>query len=123
MAKVKLQKSKQLRAEAAKDWREINDGTLRFKRQDEEVAELRQLGKQELLDFMQVNNWSTAAYLDRALLWSGKEYCTGLRRQARRSCQTLLGEAGGLFAPCCLCPWERMVAALGHLDKLHLLTC
>ena len=76
MAKVKLQKSKQLRAEAAKDWREINDGTLRFKRQDEEVAELRQLGKQELLDFMQVNNWSTAAHLDLALLWSGKKYWT-----------------------------------------------
>ena len=74
MAKVKLQKSKQLRVEAAKDWREINDGTLRFKRQDEEVAELRQLGKQDLLNFMQVNNKLTAA-----LFWAGREHCGGLR--------------------------------------------
>ena len=74
VAKVKLQKSKQLRVEAAKDWREINDGTLRFKRQDEEVAELRQLGKQDLLNFMQVNNKLTAA-----LLWAGRQHCGGLR--------------------------------------------
>ena len=79
MAKVKLQKSKQLRAEAVKDWREINDGTLRFKRQDEEVAELRQLGKQDLLDFMQVNTNLTAARLHEALLWAGRKGCGGLR--------------------------------------------
>lgn len=97
VAKVKLQKSKQLRAEAAKDWREINDGTLRFKRQHEEVAELRQLGKQDLLAFMQVIKSCLR------LTWTGhccgqaKTYAVALKRQVGRTCRTLSGEASGVL--------------------------
>ncbi|KAK7336558.1 hypothetical protein VNO77_17103 [Canavalia gladiata] len=48
---VKLEKHKNLREESAFFWREIRDGTLRFDRRDHEVEVLRQLTRQELIDF------------------------------------------------------------------------
>ncbi|QCD97433.1 insulin-degrading enzyme-like 1, peroxisomal [Vigna unguiculata] len=48
---VKLEKHKNLREESSFFWREINDGTLRFDRRDHEVEALRQLTRQELIDF------------------------------------------------------------------------
>ncbi|XP_054810331.1 insulin-degrading enzyme-like 1, peroxisomal isoform X2 [Prosopis cineraria] len=51
LIEVKLERHKNLREESAFYWREINDGTLKFNRRDLEVAELRQLTLQELVDF------------------------------------------------------------------------
>ncbi|KAI6696774.1 hypothetical protein NL676_016893 [Syzygium grande] len=48
---MKLEKHKNLREECAFYWREISDGTLKFDRRETEVAALRQLTQQELLDF------------------------------------------------------------------------
>lgn len=48
---VKLEKHKNLREESGFYWREIYDGTLKFDRRESEVAALRQLTKQELIDF------------------------------------------------------------------------
>ncbi|KAL3755299.1 hypothetical protein ACJRO7_002362 [Eucalyptus globulus] len=48
---MKLEKHKNLREECAFYWREISDGTLKFDRRVTEVAALRQLTQQELLDF------------------------------------------------------------------------
>ncbi|KAJ8464650.1 hypothetical protein OPV22_027202 [Ensete ventricosum] len=48
---MKLEKHKNLREESAFYWREIVDGTLKFDRKESEVAVLRELSKEELLDF------------------------------------------------------------------------
>ncbi|XP_057982106.1 insulin-degrading enzyme-like 1, peroxisomal [Malania oleifera] len=48
---VKLEKHKNLREESAFYWREISDGTLKFDRRESEVAALKQLTQQELIDF------------------------------------------------------------------------
>ncbi|ONK75239.1 uncharacterized protein A4U43_C03F14810 [Asparagus officinalis] len=48
---MKLEKHKNLRDEAAFYWGEISDGTLKFDRRDSEVAALRDLKKEELVDF------------------------------------------------------------------------
>ncbi|KAK4798105.1 hypothetical protein SAY86_030431 [Trapa natans] len=48
---VKLEKHKNLREESSFYWREISDGTLKFDRRESEVAALRQLTQQELLEF------------------------------------------------------------------------
>ncbi|THU45479.1 hypothetical protein C4D60_Mb02t18360 [Musa balbisiana] len=48
---MKLEKHKNLREESAFYWREIVDGTLKFDRRESEVAALRELSKEELLDF------------------------------------------------------------------------
>lgn len=48
---MKLEKHKNLREESAFYWREIVDGTLKFDRKDCEVAALRDLKKEELLEF------------------------------------------------------------------------
>ncbi|XP_048142038.1 insulin-degrading enzyme-like 1, peroxisomal isoform X1 [Rhodamnia argentea] len=48
---MKLEKHKNLREECAFYWREISDGTLKFDRRETEVAALRQLTQEELLDF------------------------------------------------------------------------
>lgn len=54
LAKAKLEKPKQLRELAAKEWREIDDGTLVFDRPSAEVAALRTLSKSDLLQFFKV---------------------------------------------------------------------
>jgi len=54
LAKAKLEKPKRLRELAAKEWREINDGTLVFDRPSAEVAALRTLSKPDLLQFFKV---------------------------------------------------------------------
>lgn len=51
LAKAKLERPKRLREVAARDWREIDDGTGRFAREEDEVAELRSLTLQDLVDF------------------------------------------------------------------------
>jgi insulysin len=51
LARAKLEKPKRLREAAARDWREIDDGTLRFARDEDEVARLRTISKAELLEF------------------------------------------------------------------------
>ncbi|CAB4317113.1 unnamed protein product [Prunus armeniaca] len=48
---MKLEKHKNLREEAAFYWREISVGTLKFDRIESEIAALRQLTQQELIDF------------------------------------------------------------------------
>ncbi|KAK1267709.1 Zinc-metallopeptidase, peroxisomal [Acorus gramineus] len=48
---MKLEKHKNLREESSFYWREIMDGTLRFDRKESEVAALRELPQQELIDF------------------------------------------------------------------------
>ncbi|KAK4783649.1 hypothetical protein SAY86_008023 [Trapa natans] len=48
---VKLEKHKNLREESSFYWREITDGTLKFDRRESEVAALKELTQQELLDF------------------------------------------------------------------------
>ncbi|XP_039140385.1 insulin-degrading enzyme-like 1, peroxisomal [Dioscorea cayenensis subsp. rotundata] len=48
---MKLEKYKNLREESTVYCREISDGTLRFDRQESEVAALRELTKQELFEF------------------------------------------------------------------------
>ncbi|KAJ4782768.1 Insulinase (Peptidase family M16) family protein [Rhynchospora pubera] len=48
---LKLEKHKNLREEAAFFWKEISDGTLLFDRKESEVAALRELKKEELVEF------------------------------------------------------------------------
>ncbi|PRQ44705.1 putative insulysin [Rosa chinensis] len=48
---MKLEKHKNLREEAGFYWREISDGTLKFDRKEAEIAALRQLTQQELIEF------------------------------------------------------------------------
>lgn len=48
---MKLEKHKNLREESAFFWREISDGTLKFDRRECEVAALKQLTQQDLIDF------------------------------------------------------------------------
>ncbi|KAF3442698.1 hypothetical protein FNV43_RR16615 [Rhamnella rubrinervis] len=48
---VKLEKFQNLREECSFYWREIGEGTLKFNRKQSEVAALRQLRKQDLIDF------------------------------------------------------------------------
>ncbi|KAL5743842.1 hypothetical protein ACOSQ2_026958 [Xanthoceras sorbifolium] len=48
---MKLEKHKNLREESGFYWREISDGTLKFDRKEVEVAALRQLTQQDLIDF------------------------------------------------------------------------
>ncbi|KAJ7972217.1 insulin-degrading enzyme-like 1, peroxisomal [Quillaja saponaria] len=48
---MKLEKHKNLSEESAFYWREIYNGTLKFNRRESEVAELRQLSRQELIEF------------------------------------------------------------------------
>ncbi|XP_021283487.1 insulin-degrading enzyme-like 1, peroxisomal [Herrania umbratica] len=52
---MKLEKHKNLREESQFYWREISDGTLKFDRREAEVAALRQLTHQELIDFFNEN--------------------------------------------------------------------
>lgn len=54
LAKDKLEKPMRLNELAAKEWREIDDATLEFDRPHAEVAELRQLTKQDLIAFFEV---------------------------------------------------------------------
>ena len=54
LAKAKLERPKRLRQLAAREWREIDDGTLVFDRPAAEVAALRRLSKADLLCFFQV---------------------------------------------------------------------
>nr|XP_043635707.1 insulin-degrading enzyme-like 1, peroxisomal [Erigeron canadensis] len=51
LIEMKLEKHKNLREESSQFWREIQDGTLKFDRKDHEVAELKQLTKDELIQF------------------------------------------------------------------------
>ncbi|CAN1125048.1 Insulin-degrading enzyme-like 1, peroxisomal [Linum perenne] len=48
---MKLEKLKNLREESSYYWREISDGTLKFDRKECEVAALRQLTQEELIEF------------------------------------------------------------------------
>eukprot|EP00268_Persea_americana_P025603 TRINITY_DN2493_c0_g1_i10.p1 TRINITY_DN2493_c0_g1~~TRINITY_DN2493_c0_g1_i10.p1 ORF type:complete len:968 (-),score=137.62 TRINITY_DN2493_c0_g1_i10:400-3303(-) len=48
---MKLEKHKNLNEESSFYWREIADGTLKFDRRESEVAALRTLSQQELIDF------------------------------------------------------------------------
>ncbi|XWS66351.1 hypothetical protein CRYUN_Cryun05aG0191800 [Craigia yunnanensis] len=52
---MKLEKHKNLREESRFYWREIIDGTLKFDRREAEVAALRQLKQQELIEFFNEN--------------------------------------------------------------------
>ncbi|KAH9679019.1 Insulin-degrading enzyme-like 1 (peroxisomal) [Citrus sinensis] len=52
---MKLEKHKNLNEESGFYWREISDGTLKFDRREAEVAALRQLTQQELIDFFNEN--------------------------------------------------------------------
>ena len=54
LAKAKSEKPKRLGELAAKEWREIDDGTKIFDRPDQEAAALRKLEKDELLTFFKV---------------------------------------------------------------------
>ncbi len=54
LAKAKLEKPKRLRELAAREWREIDDGTLVFGRPAAEVAALRSLTKSDVMQFFQV---------------------------------------------------------------------
>ena len=58
LATSKLEKPKKLRDAAQKDWSEIDDGTLHFNRQEEEVAELRRLSKIDFLSFCEEYLWN-----------------------------------------------------------------
>ena len=51
LAKSKLEKPKRLREVAARDWREIDDGTLRFGRREAEVEALRGVTHEEVVAF------------------------------------------------------------------------
>lgn len=51
LAKAKLESPKRLRDIAVRDWKEIDDGTLKFNREEEEVAALRRLSRDELVQF------------------------------------------------------------------------
>lgn len=48
---MKLEKHKNLKEESRFYWREIQSGTLKFNRKEAEVSALKQLQKQELIDF------------------------------------------------------------------------
>lgn len=63
LVKSKLEKPKKLLQLAAREWREIDDNTLVFDRPAAEVAELRKLIKDDLLDFFQVPQIYSRAYL------------------------------------------------------------
>ena len=63
LAKAKLEKPKRLRELAAREWREIDDGTLVFGRPAAEVAALRTLTKPDVLQFFQVAPPTFASYL------------------------------------------------------------
>lgn len=55
LAKAKLEHPKRLREVASRDWREIDDGTLRFDRQHEEVRHLQEIGPSDLITFFREN--------------------------------------------------------------------
>ncbi|MDK0841610.1 hypothetical protein P5E51_16085, partial [Clostridium perfringens] len=48
---MKLEKYKNIREESAFFWGEISEGTLKFHRKEAEVAALRELRKEELIEF------------------------------------------------------------------------
>ncbi|KAE8732688.1 hypothetical protein F3Y22_tig00001802pilonHSYRG00044 [Hibiscus syriacus] len=52
---MKLEKFKNLMEESRFNWREILDGTLKFDRREAEVAALKKLTQQELIDFFNEN--------------------------------------------------------------------
>lgn len=52
---MKLEKHKNLREESRFYWREITDGTLKFDRREAEVAALKKLTQQELIEFFNEN--------------------------------------------------------------------
>lgn len=51
LIEIKLEKHKNLREETGFYWGEIDDGTLKFNRQKDEVAALRKLNKEDLMTF------------------------------------------------------------------------
>eukprot|EP00250_Pteridium_aquilinum_P021928 c25264_g2_i1 orf=2311-5265(+) len=51
LIEIKLEKHKNLQEETQVFWSEIDDGTLKFTRQKDEVAALKKLTKEDLLDF------------------------------------------------------------------------
>ena len=60
LAKAKLERPKRLRQLAAREWREIDDGTLVWERPAAEVAALRTLSKADLLAFYHVwDGWAS----------------------------------------------------------------
>ncbi|KAE8733433.1 hypothetical protein F3Y22_tig00001290pilonHSYRG00013 [Hibiscus syriacus] len=52
---MKLEKHKNLREESRFYWREILEGTLKFDRREAEVAALKKLTQQELIEFFNEN--------------------------------------------------------------------
>lgn len=52
---MKLEKHKNLREESGFYWREISEGTFKFDRRESEVAVLREITQQELIDFFNEN--------------------------------------------------------------------
>lgn len=55
LCKTKLEAPKRLREAVARVWREIDDGSMKFERQEEEVAELRKLTKDDVIAFFREN--------------------------------------------------------------------
>jgi len=51
LAVAKLEEPKKLREAAERSWREIDDGTLRFERQRDEVEALKDVSREQLIDF------------------------------------------------------------------------
>lgn len=51
LIEIKLEKHKNLREETGFYWNEIDDGTLKFERQKDEVAALRKLNREQLIEF------------------------------------------------------------------------
>lgn len=55
LVKSKLEKPKKLLQLAAREWQEIDDNTLVFDRRSAEVAELKELTKDDLISFFKVS--------------------------------------------------------------------
>ena len=55
LVKSKLEKPKKLLQLAAREWQEIDDNALVFDRRSAEVAELKQLTKDDLISFFKVS--------------------------------------------------------------------
>ncbi|CAH9134956.1 unnamed protein product [Cuscuta epithymum] len=66
LIKMKLEKHKSLREESRVYWKEIFDGTLKFDRRDREVEALKEITKQDLIEFFD-KHIKTGAPLKKAL--------------------------------------------------------
>ena len=74
LIKAKKEKDKRLRQQAAKEWREIDEATLKFDRRDQEISALQACTKHSLTTMIQVVTFSSIRFLSLDL--GSQKHCT-----------------------------------------------